>query len=314
MRHGSCLADVIQILEYIQKHLPRVSSFVDLSVVADRIEHALCYLYRDLIQFTLRATDFLKRYPICKPRTLLLPYPLIIHWEIRSDESIWPWIVNLLGIGAVWGHRRKKFQGDFEDLKLSIREHTQWIDAEANVGFHNSSQQMMIRNHREIRSIIDAALATPTVQATVTDHATYRSIPYVANRSFFGRTEEMKRLHDALVPGSASNLTVVSIVGEGGVGKSQLALQFSYTHFQVFSAIFWIAADGPLKIAQAFEDIAKRIGLAQATNTQSSIGTIQEATLRWLSNTSTMLVLDLAGDIADFPCSQVTHGCLFSTM
>jgi hypothetical protein len=294
MRHSSCLADVIQILEYIQKHLPRVNSFVDLFVVADRIEQAICYLYRDLIQFSLRAANFLKRNPICKPNTLLLSWPFIIHWEIHSDESTWPWSVNLLGLGEVWGHRRKKFHGDFQDLILSIHDHTQWIDAEANVGLHILLQQTTIRNHREVLSSINSALAAPAVQTTASTHATYRSIPHVANGTFFGRSEELKKLHDALVPDSASNLTVVSIVGEGGVGKSQLALHFTYTHFKVFSAIFWVAADGPLKIAQAYEAIAKEVGLQQATNTQSSLGTIQDATLRWLSNTSALLVPGLA--------------------
>lgn len=64
IRHRGYLESISEILEYLERHLPRVKSFVDLFVVSRRIEKAVCGLYRDLIEFCVQTTNFIERHPI----------------------------------------------------------------------------------------------------------------------------------------------------------------------------------------------------------------------------------------------------------
>lgn len=65
LQHQEDVNLVVNVLDYISKHMPRVNSFVDLILVSGRIQNAICGLYKDLIQFFLQATIYLKRNPIC---------------------------------------------------------------------------------------------------------------------------------------------------------------------------------------------------------------------------------------------------------
>lgn len=118
---------------------------------------------------------------------------------------------------------------EFTELFARIRDHTQGIDTEAFVGLHLHLQGLTTRNHQEILSNMRLVMASPPpVPTTVAASATYRMLPHVANSTFFGRADELKQLYDTVVPHRKSRLSIASIIGEGGVGKSQLALQFAY--------------------------------------------------------------------------------------
>ncbi|KAK0667514.1 disease resistance protein RFL1 [Cercophora samala] len=274
LRHKRHLEHVADILDHIAKHLPRIQSFANLLVISKRIEKAICNLYRDLIQFFLHAAVFFSRNPI----------------------------VNILGISLRW-RKQNKFQAEFARFLATIRENTHWIDSEANVALHNLSHDLTSRGYREILASM-SAMCTPSATASPADGVPtgsspqYRMIPYLANPCFFGRQMELQQLSDALVPKESATtyrqLRIFSIVGEGGVGKSQLALQFAYTRLSEFDAIFWISADGAVKIAQGYEDIAVEVGVVDRSGNQGSLGSAREATKRWFRATSRswLLILD----------------------
>lgn len=194
-------------------------------------------------------------------------------------------VANLFGLDISLG-KSKKLKGEFTELFTRIQEHTQWIDTEAFVGLHLHLQSLTTRNHQEILSNIRLVMASPPpVPATVAASATYRLLPHVANSTFFGREYELKRLHDIVIPHRQSKLSITSIIGAGGVGKSQLALQFAYLHMNEFSAVFWVTADAKFKISQAYEDIAVELGLTTASNGQGSLDSVVEVTKKWLKAT-----------------------------
>ncbi|KAH6650348.1 P-loop containing nucleoside triphosphate hydrolase protein [Chaetomium tenue] len=143
-----------------------------------------------------------------------------------------------------------------------------------------------------------SATASPATGITAPT-ASYRMIPHLANPCFFGRQLELQQLGDALVPEVLANdkpqLRIFSIVGEGGVGKSQLALQFAYSRLAEFDAIFWISADAAIKIAQGYKDIAVEVGvLPQHSGNQGSLDAAREATKSWFRTTDLnwLLILD----------------------
>ena len=65
--------------------------------------------------------------------------------------------------------------------------------------------------------------------------------------------------HAALAAGSA--VTVQSVHGMGGVGKTQLATEYAYAHASDYDLVWWIAAEEPAAIPDQFAALAARLGL-----------------------------------------------------
>ncbi|KAF5659417.1 tetratricopeptide repeat-containing protein [Fusarium circinatum] len=87
-----------------------------------------------------------------------------------------------------------------------------------------------------------------------------------------------------LLPERESRLTTFSILGIGGVGKSQLALQFTYRHLNHFNAVFWIPAETSVKIKGAFEEIGTEVGLQEPNGSQGNLEAVAQKTKKWLRN------------------------------
>lgn len=72
----------------------------------------------------------------------------------------------------------------------------------------------------------------------------------------------------------------------GGVGKTQLALQYTQSSKKAFDTILWISADNTMSLEQSFKDVAQALGLIQTNNEPTDA---LPATLRvknWLSTAS----------------------------
>lgn len=174
-------------------------------------------------------------------------------------------------------------QQEFAGLLRSIRLNTQWIDTEANVGLHILTHQLTSRGHQEILSSLAAIAAPPTMGTSST--SIHHIVPYVANPIFHGRSNQLGTLDRVLIPNIKSRLSIVSVLGPGGIGKSQLALQFTYNHLDDFTAIFWISAETNTKLAQGYEEIAVEMGLIQDPGDHSSLSLVRESTKKWLRTT-----------------------------
>jgi hypothetical protein len=84
-------------------------------------------------------------------------------------------------------------------------------------------------------------------------------VPVARNPNFTGRGEELSALAAALASGST--VTVESLRGMGGVGKTQLATEFAYAHAGDYDLVYWIAAEEPATIPDQFAALAQLLGL-----------------------------------------------------
>ena len=75
-------------------------------------------------------------------------------------------------------------------------------------------------------------------------------LPFQRNAVFTGRVEPLKALARALIHGeSASTLVTQAVHGMGGIGKTQLAVEFAHRYGRYFCSVHWLNAALPEGIA-----------------------------------------------------------------
>ena len=85
-----------------------------------------------------------------------------------------------------------------------------------------------------------------------------RKVP-ARNPNFTGRGGEMAAVAAGLAAGP--RVTVESVHGLGGVGKTALAAEYAYAHAGDYDLVWWLTADEPTLIADQFAALAAGLGL-----------------------------------------------------
>ncbi|MEV7078363.1 FxSxx-COOH system tetratricopeptide repeat protein [Streptomyces sp. NPDC093516] len=94
--------------------------------------------------------------------------------------------------------------------------------------------------------------------------ATYRLPP--RNTRFTGRDAALQELRRRL--GSAGEVTTVAVRGLGGVGKTQLAVEYAYRHLSKYRFVAFVDAEEPDLLAAQFAALARELGVVDAGSEQ----------------------------------------------
>ncbi len=124
------------------------------------------------------------------------------------------------------------------------------------------------------------------------------NIPYPRNPYFTGREELLRSLAASLRAGETVGISQPQAVsGLGGVGKTQLALEYTYRYYQDYEAVLWTRADTQEALISGFVVFATLLQLpVQEERDQLKI---VQAVKHWLtSHTRWLLLLDNADDLA----------------
>ncbi len=120
------------------------------------------------------------------------------------------------------------------------------------------------------------------LQTSLTCLSSYWSIPYQRNPFFTGRAPLLKTLHERLYSQQTIALSQPhSLSGLGGIGKTQVALEYAYQHALDYHAVFWITSETLDTLYSSFEAIAEQLHLPEHKENDHQ-QTIQ-AVLRWLT-------------------------------
>ncbi len=136
------------------------------------------------------------------------------------------------------------------------------------------------------------------------------NIPHPRNPAFTGREDVLRRLADALQTERTAALSQAqAISGLGGIGKTQIAVEYAYRSHQHYQIVLWTRADTGESLVSGYVAIAGLLNLPEKDEPDQMI-TVQ-AVVRWLTtHTQWLLILDNADDLAvarEFlPCSEAT--------
>lgn len=106
-------------------------------------------------------------------------------------------------------------------------------------------------------------LAPQTPNEPVTRSRPIRALPS-RNQAFTGRTALLERVGTNMrrtEEGATDEHGVVSLIGMGGIGKTQLALEYAHRHADGYGLVWWVGADQFAAVMASLTALATQLGL-----------------------------------------------------
>ncbi len=132
------------------------------------------------------------------------------------------------------------------------------------------------------------------------------NVPHRRNPFFTGREDIFAHLYNTLRSSNAAALTQAqAISGLGGIGKTQIAVEYAYRNRDHYKAVFWINASTRNAISADFVAIAALLGLP----VQQEQDIVVRAVKNWLTDhTGWLLILDNVDNLAMVADFLPVHG------
>jgi tetratricopeptide (TPR) repeat protein len=131
------------------------------------------------------------------------------------------------------------------------------------------------------------------------------NVPHARNPNFTGREEHLASLKTALGSGTPAALTQ-AIHGLGGVGKTQLALEYTYRNVAEYDIVWWVRSEEPATLASDYASLAKALDLPEKDSADQEV-IIQAIKHRLEQIPKWLLVFDNAKDPEDVR-NYIPHG------
>ena len=136
------------------------------------------------------------------------------------------------------------------------------------------------------------------------DSSVIWNVPYRRNTFFTGRAQALASLHDNFCQGKGANRTQ-ALSGLGGMGKTQIAIEYVYRYHSDYEVILWLRGDTREKMHTDMATAAAMLNLKEPHN-------LSEALRAWLrKHTKWLLVIDNIEDLkfieALLPASPQGH-------
>ncbi len=130
-----------------------------------------------------------------------------------------------------------------------------------------------------------------------TTHPTIWNVPHLRNLYFTGREQVLAHLQETLGGKKMVALTQASAVsGLGGIGKTQVAVEYAYRYGSRYQTILWVNADTLKSLLSDFVSLASLLDLPEkdAVDQRRAV----DAVMRWLQGHSQwLLIMDNADDL-----------------
>ena len=211
------LHQILVMLEDISLSLPRFQHYEKTLPVDETFERALLDVYSEMICFCARTIKFLRSNP---------------HSMLRR---------------TAWDDR----QGDFERTTKRIKRLSSTVEHEADLARMRAEEG----KYGEILEVVKELQHSDANVYHVQRSHTY--MPRAPSRHFLGRNSELDSIRQGFINRgpTSSTLRIVALSGMGGVGKTQIALEFASRHRKEYDDVFWIMSETPTSITKSCLDV-----------------------------------------------------------
>ena len=120
-------------------------------------------------------------------------------------------------------------------------------------------------------------------------------IPYQRNNDFTGRRESLLQLANWLLPNDGEGVRAVTIVGMGGLGKTQLAVEFCYRYGRFYpGGVYWLSFADADNVAAEIAMIGgeRGMGLYREADKLTQVDQISRVQRAWQEATPRLLIFD----------------------
>jgi len=97
------------------------------------------------------------------------------------------------------------------------------------------------------------------------------------NRHFTGRSELLDKLTDVLSSGEQAAVLPPALHGLGGVGKTQLVVEYVYRHLDDYELVWWIPSERTATVLASLTQLAETLHLTVAEDRQQTARTVLDA-------------------------------------
>lgn len=153
----------------------------------------------------------------------------------------------------------KNYGKRFQTARSQIVKASRFVDVKAVA----CNMELDGLRFEQVMSVLNQSTIGDKQPNTNTVKIPCHQIPYDRNPAFFARSQELGVCYDALLDPAAksSNLRWLSLYGDGGVGKTSIALEFVHRHKDAYGVIAWFQADKVLKLERGFKEFATHLGV-----------------------------------------------------
>ncbi|CCK29233.1 NB-ARC domain-containing protein [Streptomyces davaonensis JCM 4913] len=200
--------------------------------------------------------------------------------------------VELAALRALSG----KFLVRADRLARALRDYDRQnsVSLRKGVGSRTAHEQAPTRagTTSEGATAMTATHTQPAVESGRSTPRIWGNIP-PRNPNFTGRVDLLDRLSERLREGTTTVLPE-AIHGMGGVGKTQLAIEYAYRNQSEYDVVWWIAAERPGQIGQALVELAQRLGLVTSSEANIAGPAVREALREGRPYSRWLLIFDNA--------------------
>lgn len=131
------------------------------------------------------------------------------------------------------------------------------------------------------------------------------------NDNFTGRHELLRNLREALADQARSGVALLALHGLGGIGKTQLAIEYVHRFMSGYELIWWIASDHMSSVRRSLVALAKRLNLPETQDMDFAVQAVLDELALGRSYSNWLLVFDNADDTYEirryFPSGGYGH-------
>jgi len=114
------------------------------------------------------------------------------------------------------------------------------------------------------------------------------------NPNFTGRHALLNMLSERLTLGSTTAVLPAALHGMGGIGKTQMAVEYIYRHLQDYDLVWWIHATQVAQIRSGLTELAATLGLPGGNEANTAVPAVREALRLGQPHSRWLLVFDAA--------------------